>query len=188
MPLPTFHVQVGDHAFLEEGGEEIGAVRKLTKDHLVGCQNTIRPNHLQHRALRFSAPGSDRSNRSLRAVGSPSMSVAPLQFLMLVFAGWVNRRQVEILEYLREENRVLRARRRVRRRCTRGRLLPGLLSASLEKCAVHALALALEHVQFGERGGVKVRRGDSALGGLAVAHWRTAKVAQRTLSSCPREA
>jgi transposase InsO family protein len=36
------------------------------------------------------------------------MSVAPLQFLLLVFAGWVNRRQVEILEYLREENRVLR--------------------------------------------------------------------------------
>ena len=36
------------------------------------------------------------------------MSVAPLQFLLLVFAGWVNRRQVEILEYLQEENRVLR--------------------------------------------------------------------------------
>jgi hypothetical protein len=35
------------------------------------------------------------------------MSVAPLQFLLLVFAGWVNRRQVEILEYLREENRIL---------------------------------------------------------------------------------
>ena len=34
------------------------------------------------------------------------MSVAPLQFLLLVFAGWVNRRQVEILEYLREENRI----------------------------------------------------------------------------------
>jgi hypothetical protein len=36
------------------------------------------------------------------------VSVAPLQFLLLVFAGWVNRRQVEILEYLQEENRVLR--------------------------------------------------------------------------------
>lgn len=36
------------------------------------------------------------------------MSVAPLQFLLLVFAGWVNRRQVDILEYLQEENRVLR--------------------------------------------------------------------------------
>src|SRR4051812_19498660 len=36
------------------------------------------------------------------------MSVAPLQFLLIVFAGWVNRRQVEILAYLREENRVLR--------------------------------------------------------------------------------
>src|SRR5215471_3021752 len=36
------------------------------------------------------------------------MSVAPLQFLLLVFAGWVNRRQVDILAYLQEENRVLR--------------------------------------------------------------------------------
>src|ERR1041384_3723136 len=44
----------------------------------------------------------------LRAVGSPTMSVAPLQFLLLVFAGWVNRRQVEVIEYLQEENRVLR--------------------------------------------------------------------------------
>jgi hypothetical protein len=36
------------------------------------------------------------------------MSAAPLQFLLLVFAGWVNRGQREILEYLQEENRVLR--------------------------------------------------------------------------------
>jgi putative transposase len=27
---------------------------------------------------------------------------------MLVFAGWVNRRQLELLEYVQEENRVLR--------------------------------------------------------------------------------
>lgn len=56
------------------------------------------------------------------------------------------------------------------RHCSRGRLLPGLLSASLEKCAVHASALTLEHVHLGERGGVEVRRGDRALGGLAIVH------------------
>jgi hypothetical protein len=28
-------VNVGDHVFLEEGGEEIGAVRKVERDHLV---------------------------------------------------------------------------------------------------------------------------------------------------------
>jgi hypothetical protein len=27
---------------------------------------------------------------------------------VLVFAGWVNRRQLEVLEYVQEENRVLR--------------------------------------------------------------------------------
>jgi hypothetical protein len=33
--MHTFNVQVGDHVFLEEGGEEIGAVRKVARDHLV---------------------------------------------------------------------------------------------------------------------------------------------------------
>ena len=31
----------------------------------------------------------------------------PLQFLILFVSGWVNRRQQEVIEYLREENRVL---------------------------------------------------------------------------------
>ena len=31
-----------------------------------------------------------------------------LQFLVLTFAGWVNRHQDDLIEYLREENRVLR--------------------------------------------------------------------------------
>ncbi len=35
MPLRTFHIQVGDHVFLEEGGEEVGAVRHVAKDHVV---------------------------------------------------------------------------------------------------------------------------------------------------------
>lgn len=48
------------------------------------------------------------ANWALGAVGSPKMSVAPLQFLLLVFAGWVNRRQLEVVEFLQEENRVLR--------------------------------------------------------------------------------
>jgi ribosomal protein L24 len=35
MPLRTFHIQVGDQVFLEEGGEEVGAVRRVAKDHVV---------------------------------------------------------------------------------------------------------------------------------------------------------
>lgn len=30
-----FTVNVGDHVFFEEGGEEIGAVRRVERDHLV---------------------------------------------------------------------------------------------------------------------------------------------------------
>ena len=36
------------------------------------------------------------------------MDRRPLQFLMLAFAGWANRRQQEMIEYLQAENRVLR--------------------------------------------------------------------------------
>ena len=36
------------------------------------------------------------------------MNTLQLQFLMLLFAGWVNRTQQDIIEYLQEESRVLR--------------------------------------------------------------------------------
>jgi len=36
------------------------------------------------------------------------MNVLPLQFLLVLFAGWVNRYQCDVIEYLEEENRVLR--------------------------------------------------------------------------------
>lgn len=36
------------------------------------------------------------------------MNMLPLQFLALTFAGWVNRSQQDVIEYLQEENRVLR--------------------------------------------------------------------------------
>jgi putative transposase len=34
----------------------------------------------------------------------------PLQMLLLMFAGWVNRHQLDVIEYLQEENRVLKER------------------------------------------------------------------------------
>src|SRR6185503_5270330 len=68
-----------------------------------GSGETIRNDH----ALPLAAPARSQPNRDLGAVGSPKMSVAPLQFLLLVCAGWVNRRQLEIVEFLQEENRVL---------------------------------------------------------------------------------
>ena len=34
----------------------------------------------------------------------------PLQLLLLVFVGWVNRRQLEVIEYLQEEHRLLKER------------------------------------------------------------------------------
>ena len=36
------------------------------------------------------------------------MNTLPLQFLMMIFAGWVNRHQQDVIEYLQAENRALR--------------------------------------------------------------------------------
>jgi hypothetical protein len=36
------------------------------------------------------------------------MNTLQLQFLVSLFAGWVNRSQQDVIEYLEEENRVLR--------------------------------------------------------------------------------
>jgi transposase InsO family protein len=37
-------------------------------------------------------------------------SSQPLQFILMLFAGWINRRQLEAIEYLKEENRLLKER------------------------------------------------------------------------------
>src|SRR5438552_271847 len=42
-----------------------------------------------------------------RLVGMPSMS-HPLQFIVVALAGWINQQQRDVIEYLQEENRVLR--------------------------------------------------------------------------------
>ena len=38
------------------------------------------------------------------------MNTLLLQFLMMIFAGWVNRHQQDVIEYLQEENQDLRER------------------------------------------------------------------------------
>ena len=40
-----------------------------------------------------------------------SMMTHHVQFLLLVLAGWVNRQQQDVIDYLQEENRVLRGKR-----------------------------------------------------------------------------
>src|SRR6185436_6361534 len=43
--------------------------------------------------------------------------IQPLQLLLMIFAGWLNRRQIDLIEYLKEENRILEERlggRRIR--------------------------------------------------------------------------
>ena len=43
----------------------------------------------------------------------------PLSFLLVCFAGWINRRQQAVIEYLQEEARVLRTQPGKRSRFTR---------------------------------------------------------------------
>ena len=42
-------------------------------------------------------------------------SLSPLEFMVIALAGWMNHRQQNVIEYLREENRVLREQRGNRR-------------------------------------------------------------------------
>lgn len=37
-------------------------------------------------------------------------SIQPLQFLLMLLAGWIDRRQLDAIEYLKEENRLLKER------------------------------------------------------------------------------
>jgi putative transposase len=43
------------------------------------------------------------------------MKGRPLEFLLMLFAGWVNRRQLAVIDYLKEENRILHEQLRGRR-------------------------------------------------------------------------
>ena len=52
-------------------------------------------------------PRDPRQALAVQATVAP-MSAEPLRFLLWVFAGWANRRHLELIEYLKEENRVLR--------------------------------------------------------------------------------
>ena len=64
-----------------------------------------------------------------------------VQFLLLVLAGWVNRQQQDVIDYLQEENRVLRA--GLRGKCLR------LADDDRRRLAVKAQALgreALAHI------------------------------------------
>jgi hypothetical protein len=38
------------------------------------------------------------------------MTPLPLQILLLMFAGWINRQQLQVIDYLQAENRLLKAR------------------------------------------------------------------------------
>ncbi len=40
--------------------------------------------------------------------GFEFVNASPLQFLLLIFAGWVSRNQQEAIDYLQEENQILR--------------------------------------------------------------------------------
>src|SRR5688572_14876533 len=54
---------------------------------------------------------SNRLNGGRRSGKLPAMTSLPpsLAFFLLVFSGWINRRQHAVIDYLLEENRVLRA-------------------------------------------------------------------------------
>ena len=43
-----------------------------------------------------------------RTAGNMSGVLDPFRFVLIAVAGWMNQRQLQVIDYLREENRVLR--------------------------------------------------------------------------------
>ena len=94
-----------------------------------------------------------------------SMMTYHVQFLLLVLTGWVNRQQQDVIDYLQEENRVLRAglrgkrlrlsdddRRRCRRYPTKfnsGRDIP----RAFPTCVSYATVRLLDQVACGPTSG-----------------------------------
>ena len=75
-----------------------------------------------------------------------------VQFLLLVLAGWVNRQQQDVIDYLREENRVLRGGLRGKRlRLSDGCLRCLLLVMCTHPFAKEALTLHLARSEGHER-------------------------------------
>jgi hypothetical protein len=52
----------------------------------------------------------------------------PFQLVLLMFAGWLNRHQLDVIEYLQEENRVLKVRLGVRIPRDRERRFHGMVN------------------------------------------------------------
>ena len=63
---------------------------------------------LRRAAIALILPGRRSTERGLRGTADPIVKATALHFIVLTVSGWVNRRQLAAIEYLRTENRVLR--------------------------------------------------------------------------------
>jgi hypothetical protein len=86
----------------------------------VDSRNVQKPDQTENR--RFSEEGWIRARQPIRRrrAASGSLTVMPwlshsLQFVLVALAGWINQQQRDVIDYLHEENRVLREQRGARR-------------------------------------------------------------------------
>ena len=56
----------------------------------------------------FEAAGLVHSETRRYWIAKVSHMLDPFRFLLVAVAGWMNQRQLQVIDYLREENRVLR--------------------------------------------------------------------------------
>jgi hypothetical protein len=78
----------------------------------VSISNLTRTVQIIGRCHLMCCEAAESGRASEGPIYSAAMSplLLPLQMLLLMFAGWVNRRQLDVIEYLQEENRVLKER------------------------------------------------------------------------------
>ena len=100
--------------------------------------------------------------------------VDPFRFLLIAVAGWMNQRQLQVIDYLREENRVLREQldgRRLRLNDDQRRRLAGKAKGLRRKLLAEVATIVPDACQAGH-GGAVLRR--ERLGGMLNYYYRAA--------------
>jgi hypothetical protein len=69
------------------------------------------------------------------------LAIDPFRLLLISLAGWLNQRQQDVIDYLQQENRVLREQLGGKRQCPRGALCEdhqGIVPGTSDSCSAKA--------------------------------------------------
>ena len=105
--LPTYFLMVVFASWLDR--QQQAAIEYLKTENEI-LKSQFKGRGVQKVELPVGLPALDEEGRKLRM----SMSL-PMHFLVVVFAGWLNRQQQAVIEYLQTENEILKSQKKRQR-------------------------------------------------------------------------